>query len=147
MVVTVKQSTATAGSAFSYDRPRVTSVPPLNVPVTGGVVVYVYGDSFGSSDYGAVVWIGGTACATTTYFTSSFLQCTASAGVGAMLDVVVGVAGQEGSMVGVQSYDAPDVTGVAPASGSTVGGTVVTASGDSFGVFDSSVGLRVGGTS
>ena len=75
-----------------------------------------------------------------------FLQCVASSGVGSLLDVTVIVGGQEGSLAGVQSYDAPELSGVDPGSGDTVGGSSTTVSGENLGVFDSSLKARFGGS-
>lgn len=127
--------------------PTVTSVNPVSGDVAGGTVILITGTGFKS---GAVVRIGGTAATSVTVMNSTTITATTPAGVAGPADVrVTNSGGGAGTLVGGFTYTsgggnaAPTFASIAPASGSTAGGTLVTIAGSGF---YAGVTVTVGGT-
>jgi hypothetical protein len=126
-------------ASFSYSAPSLTSLSPANGSSAGGFAMTIGGASLGAA--GALITIGGSACPVTVQSHTS-ITCTVPAGVGANQPVVVTVGGQTSNTLSF-SYNAPSLTGIAPASGGTAGGAAMTISGTSFGA--SGAVVTVGG--
>lgn len=149
VVVTDDAGTASNAASFSYDPPSLVSLSPNHGPTSGGTVLTLTGSNFGpvSADAKRSVSFvspgGGSSSCEIVAGGGSHVQvrCETPAGQGAGQSVSITVDGQTS---GVQSfsYDAPEITGVAPAAASTAGGTRLTISGSSFGL---SASALVGG--
>ncbi len=121
--------TGTLEGGFTYvPPPTVTSVAPTSGFPAGGTAVTITGTDFVS---GATVTLGGTAATGVTFNSSTSLSATTPAGVLGAVDVVVtNPDTQTGTLAGGFTYvPPPTVTSVAPSSGPTAGGTVVTLTG------------------
>ena len=85
--------TATLGTAFaffSYDAPVTSYTATPNAPTSGGSVLTVYGQNFGSSDPSGTVRFGVSACAQITWSSESAMKCMQSPD-GAGKDLIVQV--------------------------------------------------------
>ena len=143
------QSGRLAGG-FTYDvpvlaPPAVTAVSPASGPTGGGTMVTISGTGFAS---GATVTVGGAAAGSVTVASASSITAAVPARSAGSVDLVVtNPDGQSGRLDGSYTYVgsapppspspspapvAPTVTGIAPASGSTAGGTAVTVTGTGF---------------
>ena len=125
-------SNTTGSDQFAYvDVPTVTAISPAAGPTSGGTVVTITGTNF---SYVSEVDFDGTSA---TYSVDSSTQITAfapaeSAGT---VDITVTTAGGISTTSGSDEFiflDAPTVTAVSPAAGSTSGGTSVTITGTGF---------------
>lgn len=142
---------------FSFDSPVVSSVSPSNIPPTDAIALTLYGEAFGGPDSVLNAFIGATKCLKTSWVSSTALTCTTPAGTGAAR-VVILVAGdtsypaasaaemEEGKVARV-SYDAPHITAVVHASGTSSGAAELTLWGRNFGGKPQNVRVSVGGTS
>jgi hypothetical protein len=136
---------ATLANAFTYiaPAPTVTGVAPASGPVAGGTAVTISGTGFAA---GATATLGGAAATGVTVVNSTTITATTPAhAAGAVNVTVMNADGQSGSRTSAFTYlgPAPTVTGVAPASGPTAGGTAVTIAGTNF---LAGATVRVGGT-
>jgi plastocyanin len=141
------QSGRLAG-AFNYEvpvsaPPSVASVGPTSGPVGGGTSVTLTGAAFAA---GATVSFGTTAAAAVNVASATSITATAPPGSAGSVDVVVtNPDGQTGRLSGGFTYitsapppppppspAAPTISGIAPASATTAGGTVVTVTGTGF---------------
>jgi IPT/TIG domain len=114
--------------------PTVASITPANGPSSGGTSVTVGGTNIQT---GATATIGGVALSGVTVVDAATITGTTGAHAASTsnLVVVTNPDAQSGTCACTYTYDpapAPTVTGVSPASGSTVGGTSVSISGAGF---------------
>ncbi|MVM38942.1 hypothetical protein GO730_17660 [Spirosoma sp. HMF3257] len=141
VVVTVSGQLSTSSVAFSYDAPSITSIAPASGPTSGGSVISLSGQSFGTS---GVVTIGGVrASLTGAGWSHSRIECLLPSGQGVNLPVVVTRADGQVSNSLAFTYDAPLIASITPASGSTTGGTSLTLTGVNFGL--NSANVTMGG--
>jgi hypothetical protein len=124
----------TLSNAYTYidPAPTVTSVAPTSGPDTGGTVVTITGTNF---VLGATVTFGGTAVTDMIFVSSTQIDVTTPAHAAGAVDVTVtNPDTQSGTLSNGYTYIAPPptVTNVAPNSGPTGGGTVVTITGTNF---------------
>ena len=122
-----------AGSAsnvlpFSYLPPSISSLTPATGPTSGGTTITVVGSNFGLNP---LVTIGGIS-ASVIARTHSQVICTLPAGQGLNREVRVNVVGQV-SPPATFNYNAPVITSISPATGTTAGGTQITINGSNFG--------------
>jgi hypothetical protein len=130
-----------AGSAYTYAQPPVQTTPtitalsPTGGPATGGTTVTITGTSFSGA---TAVTFGGTAASSFTVGSATSISAVAPAGSGAV-DVVVTTPAGASPVTAASRYtyaapplSAPTVTGVAPATGPTAGGTAITITGTNF---------------
>ena len=113
--------------------PSVTGLGPASGPAAGGTSVTITGTNFAGTTQ---VNFGGVA-APFTVISSSTIVATAPAESAGLVDVSVYNAGASPAVAAdhftfLAASKAPTVTGVSPAVGSTVGGTVVTIAGTNF---------------
>ena len=132
--VVVSDEFGTSGSAtqFAYFAPpTVTKVEPSAGPTTGGTSVKVKGTGFVK---GATVTIGAAATSVEVKTETEILAKTAagSAGEDEVKVTDVGGTGKSASGEGFTYVTPPTVTSVAPAEGSTAGGTEVVIKGTGF---------------
>ncbi len=121
--------TGTLAGGFTYvPPPTVTSVAPTSGTTLGGAAVTISGTNFID---GATVTFGGTAATGVTVNSSTSITATTPVHTAGAADVVVTNADtQIGTLAGGFTYvPPPTVTSVAPSSGPTAGGTVVTLTG------------------
>jgi len=134
VVVTNVSQTVTAINAFTYQSPPIIgAVVPNGGSLSGGNTVAVNGVNFLAASQ---VTIGGTACAPTTFVSSTQLNCTIPAGVYAASSVNVVVDNQDSQTHtlanGYSFRPAPTLTSIAPNAGALAGGTLITITGTGF---------------
>lgn len=151
LTVTVGMGMSTLASALSYDRPLPSGVAASNVrwaasnvPTAGSSTAQITGTNFAVWSWTLSARIGGSACLATHWQSSSSLTCKVPAGVGAAKAVAVTADMQVGSLLGFMAYDI--ASSMSAHNAPAMGRTVLTVSGTSFGVFDSSLRARVGHT-
>ncbi|MBI5066834.1 MAG: IPT/TIG domain-containing protein [Deltaproteobacteria bacterium] len=121
-------------AAYAYlPAPVLADVAPASGPTAGGTALLLTGTGF---QQGAAVRIGGSA-ALVGSVTSTTISATAPAHAAGAVDVaVVNPDGREAVRAGAYLYVAPPppptLSGLAPASGSTLGGTAVVLAGADF---------------
>src|SRR5438046_1080266 len=107
------------------------SIAPSNGPSQGGYDLTTVGSSFGPATSTVTVCVGATATCTVTVHQHTQLVCTMSAGSSTQ-QLRVTVLADSNSVPFV--YDAPAISSVGPTTLlSTLGGTIVTLNGTSFG--------------
>jgi WD40 repeat protein len=129
LAATVTWTFTTAPATTSS--PTVASLSPTSGSSAGGTVVTLTGTNF---VFGATVAFGGTAATSITVLNSTSIRATTAAHAAGVVDVVVtNPGGASGTKTGGYTYlGGPTVTAISPASGSTVGGTLVTLTGTGF---------------
>jgi hypothetical protein len=125
------------GQTSTPTPPAVTGISPTSGPSTGGTPVTITGTNFDTASGGTTVAFGANAATSVTC--SSTTSCTATSPAGsAIVDVVVtahslsSATGSADKFTYTAAAVAPTVTGIAPTSGSTAGGTSVTITGTGF---------------
>ena len=116
----VDVANVTASSPYSYAAPSIDSVSPTRARTTGGTVLTISGDSFGTVQGSAS--LGGSTCTLRTQG-HTVIRCDAPAGEGANLPLVVRV-GTVQSAPFLYSYEAPVIDLLQPAVVQTRGGFV-----------------------
>ena len=144
-VTNADSQSATSASAFTYlgPPPTVSSVASASGPTAGGTVVTITGTNYGA---GATVTIGGTAATGVTVVDSTTITATTPAHAAGPVGITVSnTDGQSGTLAAGFTFlgPQPTVTGIAPPSGATAGGTAVTISGTNF---VSGAAVTIGGT-
>ena len=112
--------------------PSLTSISPTNGPITGGTTVTITGANFQT---GAAVSLGGVPATNVTVLTATTITARTAAHTAKPVDIVVtNPDAQAASILNAFTYlgAVPAVTGLAPSSGPTTGGTVVTITGSNF---------------
>ena len=111
--------------------PRITSLSPNNGVPSGATAITISGSDFDSA---TTATIGGSACTSLTFVSSSTLTCfTPASSVGARNVVVTNSRGLSGTFVGGYTYNsAPSVALIIPSAGGTAGGEDVTITGTGF---------------
>jgi len=113
----------------------VTAVAPALGPTAGGLGVTITGTGFTT---GTMVSVGGAAATSVAVVSATSLTATTPAHAAGAVDIVVtNPDGQSGRLGGGFTYDvpvipSPSITAVAPASGPTSGGTIVSITGPGF---------------
>jgi len=142
--VAVSQDGARAviADGFSFTAaPRVDTVEPASGPAVGGTPITIRGDGFAE---GVRILVDGVPCRQPERVDDTTIRCVTSPGRGGDVDVTVENA-DGGVGVGRFTYrDAPRVDGVAPPTGNSDGGTVITITGEHFDV-DGDILVVVGG--
>jgi len=127
-----QSSTLTGGFTYVSTAPTVASVTPNSAPATGGATVTITGTNFVG---GASVAFGSTAASDVVVVGATTITATAPAHSGGIVSVTVtNPDTQAGTLTNGFTYVLPPpiITGVAPSSGSTIGGAAVTVSGSEF---------------
>jgi len=124
-------SSAVTGDQFAYT-PVVTSVAPNTGNDGGGDVVTITGNGFAP---GATVQFGTAAAGAVSCPSATTCTATSPGGAG-VVDVAVTVGTRTGTLTAAFTYVAapagPHISSIAPSSGATAGGTVVTLTGTNF---------------
>ena len=124
--------TATQTGGFTYvPAPSVTNVVPNSGTTLGGTAVTINGSNFQA---GATVTIGGNAATSVNVVSATQITAVTPVGLaGAVAAQVRNPDNQTGSQASAFTYIAPPtISNVAPASGSTTGGTAITITGTNF---------------
>jgi hypothetical protein len=87
-------SVSTVSDTFTYDRPKLQSVYPLNGPNIGFLSLTISGMGFGNADYSPRARVGETTCKSVTYISETSLVCSSPRGTGALHAVSATVSGQ-----------------------------------------------------
>ncbi|MGH6760857.1 MAG: IPT/TIG domain-containing protein [Phyllobacterium sp.] len=119
------------GFTYAAPGPTISSVAPNIGPATGGTVVTITGTGFTGA---TAVTIGGTAATGITIVNDTTISATTPAHAAGAVAVAVVTPGGNASLPNGFTYAAPvpTIASVAPATGSTVGGTSVTITGTGF---------------
>ncbi len=143
LTLTLTSGGQSDSTTVSYAPPALSAVAAPTRPTQGGSTVTITGTNLGAT--GATVTIGGAACPVTLQGHTQ-VRCTLPVGQGTAQPVVLTVGGQVSNTLFL-SYDPPVITGLAPASGPTSGGslTIDGANFGAMGIFDATV--TVGGVS
>ena len=124
--------TGTLANAYTYQAAStVTGIAPVSGPLAGGTNVTIAGTDFLG---GAIVDIGGNACAAVVVVSPLQITCTTAArAAGVVAVTVTNPDTQTGTLNASFTYQAaPTVTGVTPIGGNPAGGTAVTITGTEF---------------
>jgi hypothetical protein len=119
-------------NAYTYiaaPAPTISIVSPVSGSYLGGTTVTVQGTGFAS---GTTVTFGGARANFVSMTAASMIVRTTSHLPGVVDVVVTNADGQTATLANGFSYLPPTITSVSPNSGSTVGGTSVSISGDGF---------------
>ncbi len=147
----VNTNTAELGNDFALDDlyfgpqlPRLTSVAPLSGPLAGGTVVTLTGTGFTGATN---VTFDGTAATNRTVVNATTITCTTPLHAAGPVSVKVTTPAGTNPANTLFTYGtpppAPTLTSVAPNTGTTAGGTVVTLTGTNF---TGATGVTFGGT-
>jgi len=132
---TRKSGTRIDIGAFELQQaPAITSITPASGPSTGGTVVTINGSNFVVG--GTSVSFGGVAATGVNCSSTSTCVATSPAGTG-VVNVLVTTTGGTSANTSADDFtfiQVPTVTSIAPTSGPTGGGTVVTITGTNFAV-------------
>jgi len=126
-------SPVASGDQFTFltPLPTVTGLSPSGGPATGGTTVTITGTNFASP---ATVKFGAVAATNPTVVSDTKMTAVSPAGTG-IVDVTVTTTVGTSAVSTADKYSyvaAPAVTAIAPARGSTDGGTAVTVTGSGF---------------
>ncbi len=130
------------GRAEAAPAPTVSAVAPALGPSAGGTSITITGTGFVS---GATVTIGGTAATGVTVVSATSITATTPAGTPGGATVTVRNSDGQAANVGggfTFQYPVPTVTAIAPATGTSDGGTAITVTGTGF---RAGATVRIGG--
>jgi hypothetical protein len=134
--VTNNNGTGALPNGFTYfPRPTLTQVSPGNGPAIGGTTVTLTGSGFLNNNAGTnTITFGGQQATMVNVISDTMLSCRTPSGTpGTSVAVVLSNANGSVTLNNGFSYNAlPAVTNVTPGSGSSLGGTNVTISGNNF---------------
>lgn len=128
----------------------ITSISPDHGTTAGGTLITITANNtvFDSHDLNTVITVGGNSCLPISFIPNSptptnVLTCETPAGVAGPADVVItNTVGSLTATGGFTYIEAPQISGISPASGPEVGGTTVIISGSSF---TGTTGVTIGG--
>jgi len=128
---------ATLASAYRFhDAPAITSISPPSGTSAGGTSIVINGSGFQAYDAGAnTILFGGLTAQNVTVFGDTAILCDSPGGIPlTTVDVTVLNNNGQGKLPSAFAYVAPtpQLSAVAPASGSPAGGTLVTLTGQGF---------------
>lgn len=130
--VVAEGGNSTLANAFTYvPSPVVSSVSPVSGPAIGGTSITITGTDFVS---GATISVGGAACASVAFVSSTSLTCTTPTQSAGPKDIVVtNPDTQSGTGAGLFTFvPAPTVTAITPSSGDVAGLQNVSITGSGF---------------
>ncbi|MEO5821029.1 MAG: DUF5719 family protein [Vicinamibacteraceae bacterium] len=139
-VTNASGASGTLNGAFTYTAPvgapTLTAVSPTSGPTAGGTTIALTGTNFVS---GATVRVGGTVATNVTFVSATQVTARTPAGTAGARDVqITNPNGQAATRTGAFTYTAassgprPTFSLIAPWTGPTSGGTVVTLAGSNF---------------
>jgi large repetitive protein len=116
---------------FNYSPPTLSGISPANGPTAGGAPIILSGANFGANP---TVTVGGVNATVLAGSTESSLTFTLPVGEGLNQSVQVSSGSASSTNTLLFNYNAPAISGVSPATGTTAGGTTITLTGSSFGL-------------
>jgi len=149
---------------FSYDKPLIRSLDPLEIPSSGGVDITISGKNFGSQeeflDPNRVITpqppkatVGDTPCSVSQWTSDSTVICSIASlgrgqgpGVGGNLPMELELGALSGLYVDPFGYSEPGVVQAGAKNGPALGGNMFFVTGDEFGVYDYSPTASIGST-
>ncbi len=136
VVITNGNGASTLAGGYRYfPRPTLASASPAGGPLAGGTTITLSGTGFTANQAGScAVTIGGNPATSVVVLNNTTLTCvTPAASAGGAVDIVLGNDNGSGTLAGGYGYTyAPGITSVAPAVGTSLGGTAVTVTGSGF---------------
>ncbi len=151
-IVITNQSTQTVTAAGAFEAlgaPTLTGLSPDYGTALSGPTISLIGTKFSNAGSGPSVTVGGVACTTVTYVSSTQVDCVVPAALTeGVYDVVyTGPAGATSTLSnGYHALGAPTVSAVSPVGGdATTGGTTITITGTKFSALGSGATVTVGG--
>ena len=148
-VLTAGRKSGSVSSIFTFDSPLSSLLTQANIMTSGSGSVTLLGINFLHNEQTSAARMGGTACQATTWASSSSLICKVSPGVSFLLQTTLTMHSQKrasGTLSLAFSYSAPTASTSTIVNAPSAGGGMVTLRGRSFGAFDYSQRLRLGGT-
>jgi hypothetical protein len=139
-------SFGTIESIFTYDSPTITFTTNMNSASSGGYSVTLSGVNFGNVDLSPSVQVGSTLCATTSWHSSTVIQCEGPIGSGAALKTNVIHTMFIGTQLTAFSYDSPVVSYSISPNSVVSGGSSVTLHGFNFAMSDLTNTVALGQT-
>ena len=131
VAVTTNVCTGTASGAYTYlPAPTIASVSPNAGPVLGGTAVTIAGSGFTGT---TAVIFGGVSASSITVISDTVISAITPGGIPGAANVAVTATGGTGTKTGGYTFVVPPIIStLSPASGTTLGGTVVTITGISL---------------
>lgn len=132
MIITTPNGYSSAVSnRFTYMRPAITSISPIQGSIDGGTTVTINGSNFVN---GSTVSFGGIDASSVTFISATKLAAVTSTAYGAgLVNVVVTTpAGNTSNAYSGYTYKLPAITTISPTQGPVDGGTTVTINGSFF---------------
>ena len=131
VIVTTQGGPSSAFSSFTYiTPPNITGISPLVGSTTGGTSVTITGTSFTGE---TSVTFDGLAATTINVVNSTTITCITPAHNAGAVGIIVTTDGRPSSAFSSFTYiTPPNITGISPSSGSTLGGTNTTITGTNF---------------
>jgi hypothetical protein len=130
---------------FDYNAPLLFALSPASGPAAGGTTVIATGNHFGPPGTSATVLIDNAPATNVVVTSHTSLTFVTPPGAGINNSAVIIIQGQSSMSAPLWSYNPPSVSSAFPASGPTIGGTLVTLTGDNFGPPGTIATVTVGG--
>lgn len=143
VLLAVLAALAVAHPAEAAPAPTVTAISPMQGPSAGGTTITITGSGFVA---GATVTVGGAPATSVTVISATSITAVTPAGTpGATIVTVTNTDTQAATLSGAFTYQhpAPTASLVAPATGTSAGGTAITITGTQF---RTGATVTVGGT-
>jgi hypothetical protein len=144
--VAVSNQQAESPNSFSYDRPRVGAMQPLNLPASGDGVFTLFGSDFGIFDMSFVVNITRYLGHTVEWTSDTAVIARVPSGLGRSLKLVVSSAGLNNEGPQLFSFDTPVMGILSNYSFPTLGAVDVSIFGSNFASQDLSPRIMFGKT-
>jgi len=145
MQALVSSLVGTMPAMFTYDGPAITRVVLTNAPTDTAASVSIMGVNFGYVDLSGSAVIGGTACITAIWSSTTHMQCLSAPGYGKSKDVIITLSQAVGTFNLVFSFDGPVIQLATPNSPVT-GRSTATVTGINFARQDSTLSAMIGST-
>ncbi len=147
VVVSIANVAATSNALISFFGPTITSLSSVAFPTTGSSFLTVFGSYFALADYSLRASVGGTAMELTQWQSDTSFIAKIGRGVGLSLHATVSVGAQRHTFVGALTFSSPVMLSIDVLVLHTTGAASLTVAGRNFGSFDTTLRVRIGGTS
>eukprot|EP00961_Rhodomonas_salina_P288870 3903804-Rhodomonas_salina.1 len=141
VVLTASSLVASLSQALSFEKATVGTVF-----YNTSALVNITGSNFGSWDISSTAQLGGTACESSEWSSTSSVLCKGADGFARTVSVVMTGGLSTGSLSEAISFDSPVMQSVADGNLDIGGATLLSLSGSMFGSSDYSSSVRAGGT-
>jgi hypothetical protein len=146
-LASVASRTFVSLARISFSNPIMSCIEPMVVPVSGSIIVSVFGSLIGGHEVSPITNFGTSSAPSSIWQSDSAVIAKALSGTGRFHAVRVSVSQYYGSISEVLSYTAPRPQRSLHASAASTGNSLVVVVGDGFGAFEMSPGFRISGTS